>query len=304
MHHRLEGLVAAVHSPFDSQGLLNPQAVEAQASRLLSSGVAAAFVCGTTGESSSLSVGERIALTDSWARVAKGTTLKIVAHVGTTCQADAIALARAARKSGAHAISAVAPSYLKPASVDDLIGFLAPVAAAAHDLPFYFYDIPALTGVSLGMVPFLDKAPAKIPQLAGIKYTNSDLPQLLECLTHSSGSFDILFGIDEALLPSLALGIRGAVGSSYNFAAPIYNRLIAAFQKGDLATARLEQERSVRIIRLLARHGYMAAAKHVMDLLGAPVGTVRSPLRPLDSEAKSGIERGLRETDLWTAIQA
>ena len=304
MRYQLEGLVAAVHSPFNHEGNLDTSAVEAQASQLAANGVAAAFVCGTTGECSSMTTAERIALTDAWVRVTRGSTLKVVAHVGSACQADAMVLARSAQKCGAHAISAVAPSYLKPASVADLVGFMAPVAAAAPELPFYYYDIPPLTGVSLGMVSFLELAAERIPQLAGIKYSNPDLPQLLECLNHSSAAFDILFGIDEALLASLAFGVRGAVGSSYNFAAPIYNRLITAFKSGDLATARLEQAQSVRIIRLLARHGYMAAAKHLMALLGAPVGSVRSPLRSMDDKSKASIEQELHETGLWQAIQA
>lgn len=304
MHYRLEGLVAAVHSPFTTDGSLDLSAVEAQASRLSATGAVAAFVCGTTGECSSMTTAERISLTDAWVRTTRGTSLKVVAHVGSACQSDAVVLARSAQKSGAHALSAVAPSYLKPASVGDLIGFMAPVAAAAPDLPFYYYDIPPLTGVSLGMVAFLDHALEQIPQLAGIKYSNPDLPQLLECLAHSSGAFDILFGIDEALLASLALGVRGAVGSSYNFAAPIYNRLIASFKRGDLPSARMEQALSVRLIRLLARHGYMAAAKHLMALLGAPVGPVRPPLGSLAEKAKTEIERELHETGLWQAIQS
>lgn len=304
MNFKLEGLVAAVHSPFSGDGSLDLNAVEAQASRLVSTGVAAAFVCGTTGECSSLTTGERIALTDTWARVTRGTSLKLVAHVGSACQTDAVALARAAQKSGAHALSAVAPSYLKPAALDDLIGFMAPVAAAAPGLPFYYYDIPPLTGVSFGMVPFLERASSRIPQLAGIKYSNPDLPQLLECLNHASGAYDILFGIDEALLASLALGVKGAVGSTYNFAAPVFTRLIAAFIRGDLATARVEQSRAIRLIRLLSRHGYMAAAKHVMALLGAPIGSVRPPLRRLDYDAGASIERELKDSDLWTAILA
>ena len=68
------------------------------------------------------------------------------------------------------------------------------------------------------------------------------------------------FGCDEFLLAALALGAKGAVGSSFNFAAPIYLRLIAAFERGDLVTAREEQFRSVQIIQLLASYGYMGAA--------------------------------------------
>lgn len=304
MRFQLNGLIAAVHSPFDTNGDLDLGAVEAQANRLLATGVHAAFVCGTTGECSSLTTPERLALQDAWTRATRGTPLHVVAHVGSACLAEAKTLSRAAQENGACAISAVAPSYLKPASLADLMDFMAKVSASAPELPFFYYDIPQLTGVSFSMPGLLDHARAKIPRLAGIKYSNADMPQLLECLLHSDKAFNILFGIDEALLGALAMGVQGAVGSSYNFAAPIYNRLIMAFQKGDMATARTEQIQSVRLIRLLSRYGYMAAAKHLMALLGAPVGSVRPPLKELDTTSKSSLERELHESGLWTAIQA
>src|SRR5205823_5176027 len=83
------------------------------------------------------------------------------------------------------------------------------------------------------------------------------------------------------LLAALALGAAGAVGSSYNFAAPIYHRMIAAFAAGDLAAAREEQFRAVGLIDLLGGFGYTAAAKAVMGFLGVDVGPARLPFAPL-----------------------
>lgn len=293
MPNKLTGLVAATHTPFDLDGSLDLTAVSRQAEHLVAAGVRAVFVGGTTGESSSLTTDERLALTRRWGEVVRATPLRLVAHVGHNCQADAVALAAAAQQAGAHAVSAVAPSYFKPATVADLVGFLAPVAAAAPELPFYFYDIPTMTGLALSMVEFLDRAPTRIPTLAGLKYTNADAVQLQECLRFAHGAFDILFGMDEALLAALALGVEGAVGSSYNFAAPLYLRVISAFQRGDWPTARAEQAWSIRLIRLLGRFGYLAASKHVMALLGVPVGPVRPPLRELNDADRSALEREL-----------
>jgi len=290
---RLRGLVAATHTPFAPDGRLDLTAVPRQADHLVASGVRAVFVGGTTGESASLTTDERLALTRRWGEVVRGTPLRLVVHVGHNCQSDAVAVAQAASQAGAHATSAVAPSYFKPATVADLVDFLAPVAAAAPALPFYFYDIPTMTGVALSMVEFLDRAPKRLPTLAGLKYTNADAVQLQECLRFGDGAFDVLFGMDEALLAALALGVEGAVGSSYNFAAPLYLRVIAAFQRGDWPTARAEQARSIRLIRLLGRFGYLAASKHVMGLLGVPVGRVRPPLRELTDDDRSALEREL-----------
>lgn len=300
---RLTGLVAAAHTPFGPDGRLNLDAVERQAAHLSVAGVRGVFVGGSTGEGHSLTVEERRALARRWVEVARGTGLAVIVHVGHNSQGDARSLAEAAAQSGAQAIAALAPSYYKPARTEDLVGFLAPVAAAAPALPFYYYDIPALTGVHVPLVEFLVRGREAMPTLAGIKYTNPDPTQWVECFGLDGGFFDILYGIDEGLLAGLALGAEGAVGSSYNFAAPIYHRLIAAFRRGDWKTAREEQARSIRLIRLLARFGYMVAAKHMMGLLGVDCGTVRPPLRPLADEEKKVLERELQTSGFWDDLR-
>jgi N-acetylneuraminate lyase len=273
----LTGLVAATHTPFHADGGLNLAAVERQAELLLRHGVAAAFVGGSTGESQSLTVGERLALAQRWAEVARGTPLRVVVHVGSNCLADARTLAAQAQALGATAIAALAPSYFKPRTLEALAACCAEVASAAAGLPFYFYDIPALTGVALPMPEFLDLAAEAVPTLAGLKFTNPDLLAYQRCLRCRGGAFDVPWGTDEYLLAALALGAAGAVGSSYNFAAPLYQRLLAAFARGDLAAARAEQYRSVQLIHLLAGYGYLGAAKVVMGLLGVDVGPARLP---------------------------
>jgi N-acetylneuraminate lyase len=284
MNPKLPGLVAATHTPFRADGELNLAAVERQAEHLLRNDVRAAFIGGSTGECHSLTVGERLALAGRWAEVIRGTGLRLVVHVGANCLADARALAAQARSLGATAIAALAPSYFKPGSVDALVACCAEVAGAAPDLPFYYYDIPAMTGVRLPMPEFLARAPDRVPTLAGLKFTNPDLTAFQTCLRAGGGRFDILWGVDESLLAALALGAEGAVGSTYNFAAPVYHRLIDALRRGDLAAARAEQFRSVRLIEILTGYGYMAAAKAVMGALGVDVGPPRLPHAMLGSE--------------------
>src|SRR4051812_10947067 len=153
----LTGLVPAVLTPFDAAGELNLAAVERQAELLLRDGVSAVFVGGTTGEFSSMTVDERKALARRWAEVARG-SLRVVVHVGSNCLAESKALAAGAQKHGAAAVATVAPSYVKPQTVEQLVGWCAELSRAAPATPFYFYDIPSMTGVSLPMPEFLDLA--------------------------------------------------------------------------------------------------------------------------------------------------
>jgi N-acetylneuraminate lyase len=293
MNMKLSGLVAATHTPFSSDGQLNLTVVEKQVEHLLRNGVSTVFIAGTTGESHSLTVEERLALANRWSEVVRGSKLRLIIHVGSNCLADGRALAAQAQTLGAFAIAALAPSYFKPKSLDTLIACCGKIADSAPELPFYYYDIPVLTGVQFSMPEFLALASDRIPTLAGIKFTNADLMAYQICLHVQDGRFDIPWGVDENLLSALVLGAVGAVGSSYNFAAPLYHRMMTAFSQGDLAAARAQQYRSVQLIDLLAGFGYMAAAKAVMGFLGVEVGPARLPNTNLRPEQREPLRAGL-----------
>jgi N-acetylneuraminate lyase len=300
---RWHGLIAATHTPFHEDGSLNLAVVEKQAAHLLQNRVAAAFIGGTTGESHSLALEERHALAQRWMEVTRGSGLKVIVHVGGNCLADARTLAAQAQELGAAAISALTPSYFKPRSIEMLVACCAEIVSAAPATPFYFYDIPALTGVALSMPEFLEVARERVPTLAGIKFTNPDLMAFQQCLRAEKGAFDIPWGCDEYLLAALALGATGAVGSTYNFAAPIYHRLMRAFTAGDLTAAREEQFRSVRLVSMLAPRGYMGAAKAVMKMLGIDVGPARRPNGSLTREDSAALRRDLEAAGFFDWIK-
>ncbi|HWB02994.1 MAG TPA: dihydrodipicolinate synthase family protein [Verrucomicrobiales bacterium] len=290
---RLHGLVAATHTPFHADGSLHLDVVEQQAAHFLNQGILTVFIGGTTGESSSLTLEERLALAERWLAVAKDSPLRVVVHVGSNCLADARSLAAQAEKLGAVAISMLAPSYFKPRSLDILIACCADVASAAPQTPFYYYDIPSMTGVSFSMPDFLEKAESRIPTLAGLKFTNPDLMAYQFCLRSYEGRWDVPFGVDEHLLGALAMGAKGAVGSGFNFAGPLYSRLFSAFKAGDLEAARKEQFRGIQLIDLFSGPGYMAAAKATMEMLGVNVGPPRLPNGSLSPDQTMQLRRDL-----------
>jgi N-acetylneuraminate lyase len=301
--HRIQGLVAATHTPFHADGSLNLAIVENQAAHLQASGVGYAFIGGTTGESSSLTLEERRSLAGRWFEVTRGSALKVIVHVGSNCLGDSSTLASQAQELGAVAVSALAPSYFKPANVSTLVSSMAQIAAAASELPFYYYEIPTMTGIALSPSDFLASAADRIPNLAGIKFTSSNLMEYQLCRASHDGRFDIPFGFDEMMLGALALGAKGAVGSSFNFAAPIYRSLIAAFVRGDLISAREEQMRSVQTIQRLASRGYMGAAKAVMKMLGVDVGPARLPCGNLDDAQTQALRFELEQLGFFEWVK-
>jgi N-acetylneuraminate lyase len=297
MSPRLTGLFAATHTPTTASGELNLDPVEPLAAHLLADGCSGAFVGGTTGECHSFSCQERMELAARWTEVASGSDLRVVIHVGANAIPDACQMAAHAQQSGADAIATMAPFFFKPTTVDALLDYLEPIAQAAAETPMYYYDIPSMTGVQLPMVEMLEKAAARIPSLRGMKYTNMDLMQMQRCIDVAGGAFDVLFGHDPALAAGWRLGIRGAVGSTYNFAAPIYTRLIAAIDAGDEAEMQRLQLESCKLTAMLFEIGFLPATRMIMGRLGVDVGPPRTPLSPLSDQQVEELDAGLAELD-------
>ena len=283
MIERLTGLIAAPFTALQPGGELNLNLIEQQAKALVESGVQGAFVCGTTGEGFSLTSEERMQVAERWVAAAPA-DLKVIVHVGHNSLTESQRLAAHAQQVGASAVASIGPTFFLPASTEQLVEFCAATAAAAPSLPFFYYHMPAMSGVNLPMIEFLRQGAQRIPNLAGIKFTDENLMSYAQCLNFDGGRFNILFGRDEILLAALALGATSAVGSTYNYMAPVYHRVIEAFSAGDLAAARRWQALAIQIISVMARHGGLPAGKAMMTLIGLDCGPVRPPLRTLSPD--------------------
>lgn len=273
---RLDGLVAATYTPLNKNGGLKLDVIPAMVDHLLSQGVSGLYVCGSTGEGMSLSGEERRLVTEAYVNAADK-RVPVIAQVGHNSLQEAQQLAEHAQAIGADVISATCPSYFKVSDVESLIDCMEKLASGAPDLPFYYYHIPALTGSAIDVVEFLKRAGDRIPNLAGLKYTDTKLFEFQECLEVEDGRFDVVWGCDEMLLGAIATGGRGAIGSTYNIASPLYRRIIQAFSDNDLVEARRLQSLSIRMIRTLNGFPFHAAMKALLTMQGFDMGGCRLP---------------------------
>ena len=290
---KLKGLIAAVHTPMHDDFNVNYDRVPAQAEHLAKGGASGAFVTGTTGESHSLTTEERLRMFDAWGRAAHRNGLKFIAHVGHNNLPDSQALVRSARDSGADAISAMAPNFFKPADAQSLCDWFVKMTKPAPELPFYFYDIPSMTGVMVETDAFLDIAKERLPGFVGVKFTNQDYDLLQRCMANTSVKADMLFGTDERLIEGLGFGCVGAVGSTYNFASPLYLRIINAFNRGDMESAKENQARSLQMIKRMYQSGFAAACKAAMGFAGVDCGPVRPPINRISAENLVNLRKDL-----------
>ncbi len=295
-------LIPAVFTPMDRRGGVDLAGVAPQADTLAAQGLQRVFVCGTTGEWPSLTTEERMGVVAAWC--AARDDLGVIAHVGHTSLPEAERLAAHAERAGAAAIAAVPPCNFQPDTAADAVDFCARIAAAAPATPFFYYHIPSMTGAAFPVGEVVVGALERIPTLAGIKFTDHDLDAFTACRELAGDRLELLFGRDEILLAGLAVGATGAVGSTYGFAAPINQRLTAAFAMGDLATAR-EQQRIARTgIAVAQAFGTIPAFKAIMEWVGLPSGPCRPPLRSLSHDDRVALRAELEALGYLDAIRA
>lgn len=292
--------IAAAHTPFDERGELNLSAVAPLAEHLRSVGVAGVLVAGSTGEGPSLTISERRQLAERWVEV--GGKLQVMIQVGHTSVPEAVELASHAAQIGADAICAAPPNWFKITSAEQLAQTCAAIAGASPELPFYYYHIPVLSGVHVRMVDLLDLVRGSISNFAGVKFTHDDLDDFDACVHKHGSAIRMMWGIDEALMSGLKSGADGAVGSTYNFAMPLYDQLLTAFRAGDMEAASAMQTRSLQLVEKLNMRGYGPSAKTLMGLLGVECGPARLPLLRLAPDAPAELRTDLEDLGFFEWI--
>jgi N-acetylneuraminate lyase len=291
-------LIAAAFTPMHEGGQLHLDLVPELVDFVLHQGephsmeqspIDGLFIGGSTGEFSSLTIEERKGLTLAYQQAAAGRT-KLFAHVGSNSIEESKDLAAHAEALELDAIGYAPPSYFRPGNVQAVAACLQQVAAAAPNTPLYYYHIPPLTGVHIRMVDLLPLVEHSIASFAGVKFSCTQFDDLVRCV-HSR--FEMLFGADEMLLSGMAMGAAGAVGSTYNFLARQYRKVIDAYAEGDMKRAQRCQSEVSKVVHDILALGGMNAIKASMTCSGVDIGPPRLPLQPITSAQMSKLREVL-----------
>jgi N-acetylneuraminate lyase len=297
----LSGVIPATFTPFRADGSLHLAMIAPLVEKLVADGVGGLFILGTTGEGNLMTVAERKAAAEAFIRAAGG-RLPVLVHVGHASLHAARDLAAHAAAAGADALAALPPYYHKPESIEAAVRALEFLAAAGGELPLLYYHIPQMSGVPIDPAALLEAAAERVPTLAGIKFSHHDVTQLAACGAAAGGRFQALWGVDEALLAGLTAGAAGGIGSSYNYAAPLYApvlRYAAGAAGATLAAAQAAQERSRRMQSLINGSGGIAAAKALMPALGVDCGPTRLPLLYPDPASRAALHSALERLGFY-----
>ena len=298
----LKGLFAAPYTPLHQNGDIALDMIKPYVDWLVNNKIQGVFINGSTGDFTSLSSTERKLILEKWCEF-KPKGFMVMAHVGHTNLNEARRLTAHAAELNVDAIATTAPYYFRPTDVESLLEFCKHTASAAAELPFYYYHIPGLTGSDFSMVRFLELASVNIPNFKGLKFSEPDLMGFKFCLEFQDGKYDVLFGVDEILICGLALGAKGAVGSTYNQIAPLYNKMIHCFQNNNIDEANKLQLKSMEFVQILLKYGLNSAGKAFMKFIGLDLGPSRLPHPNLSEEQLSNMRKELEDIGIFEYTQ-
>lgn len=300
---KLQGMIAATFTPMNQRRELLLERVAPMVDFLVQQGVAGLYVMGSTGEGPSLTFDERCAASEAFIAGARE-RIPVIVQVGSESLKQSQQLAAHAQSSGAYGVSAVCPVYFKPDSLSALVDSMREIALGAPQLPFYYYHIPIVTGVNISALDFLRLGSERIENLRGVKFTSTLIFEYQACVEFAPERLEILFGSDEMVISALAAGGTAAVGSTYNFAMPIYRQLLSAWNAGDIATARLHQSRSQALVRAFVKHGARAAQKSIMAMIGFDCGPSRLPIADFSAQQFAQLQQDLTDVGFFDWLKA
>lgn len=291
---RVKGMIVAPFTAFDCDGAVDLSKVERQSRFYKDNGIAGAFVCGTTGEGSALTMEEKKALFKEWAKY-RSEDFLVIGFVGGTSVLECRELVQYAQACGLDAVAMTAPYYQKAASVKDLALTVAEVASAAPELPIFYYHIPCLTNVYFSMYDLLREVDAIVPNFAGIKFTFENMMDYQLCLEFKDRKYNIMWGRDEMMLEALSIGAQAFVGSTFGYNAPVYTEIMNAFEAGDMKKAAAIQLEACKLITYLGKYGN-GAGKAFMKAAGLDLGPCRRPFSTLTDEQFASMQANLEQT--------
>lgn len=282
-------VLTAMVTPFAVDGSVDLELAARLACHLTAHGSDGLVVCGTTGESPTLSWDEQHRLFAA-VKAAVPATVKVLAGTGSNCTAEAVEAVGQAAELGADGALVVVPYYNKPPQAGLAAHFRA-IAEAAPQLPLMLYNIPGRTGCSLA--PDTTAQLLDLPNVVSFKAASGSTEEVSLLRQHCGSRLAIYCGDDALTLPMLAVGAVGVVSVASHLVGPQIHQLVSAFLAGDYATALALHDQLLPLTRALFSTTNPIPVKAALELLGWPVGAPRLPLVSAESDVRERLTTAL-----------
>ena len=289
------GAGVAIITPFHADGSVNYEKLEEILEFQINNSTDAIIICGTTGESSTMTHGEHLkTIKFAIDKVAK--RVPVIAGTGSNCTETAIMLSKEAASYGADALLIVTPYYNK-ATQKGLIAHYTAIAEAVPETPIIMYNVPSRTGCNLqpATVAALVK---NVKNIVGIKAASGDLSQVAKLMSMVGDDIELYSGNDDQILPILSLGGLGVISVLSNVAPKQTHDMVMKFLEGDLKEAARLQLEAVPLINALFCEVNPIPVKEAMNMMGMNVGPLRMPLCEMEESNKEILKKAMKDYGL------
>lgn len=286
-----EGAGVALVTPFYEDGTVNYKKLEALIEEQIAGGTDSIIICGTTGESSTMTHEEHVEVVSYCCKVVDK-RIPVVAGTGSNCTREAIHLSKEAQEAGADGLLLVTPYYNK-ATQNGLIRHFTAIANAVT-IPVILYHIPGRTGVT--MTPETMAAMFhNVDNIVGVKEASGNFSAIARLVNLTGGRMDIYSGNDDQIVPMLALGGKGVISVLSNVAPAQTHEICASFFAGDVAKSSRMQIEAIPLIDALFCEVNPIPVKAAMNLMGKEVGPLRLPLTEMEPANQEILKKTMKD---------
>lgn len=285
----LHGVMPALITPQADDGSVNTSVLRDIIDYHIDKDVDGFYVCGSTGEGIYMSVADRKLVTETTADHLNG-RVPFIVHTGTAAITDAIDLATHARDHGAQAISSILPPLYK--TEESIILYFKALAASVPDL----YFLPYLLNPTFDTVTLLRQVMEEVPNLAGTKYTGSNMYEFRELIKLGGGEWMMFSGMDEQCVFSKMMGSSGSIGSTLNYMPRAYKKIREYCDNGQYAEAHALQMDANEVTKVMIAHNFLGALKAVMTRMGFDCGQSRLPNLSISKATQTSLFEALAQT--------
>jgi len=288
------GAGVAIITPMKEDLSVNYEELEKLIDYQVENGTDAIIICGTTGESSTLTIEEhleciRVAIN----RVHK--RIPVIAGTGSNCTRTAVSLSKEAEQYGADAVLLVTPYYNK-ATQNGLVKHFGTVAENI-DLPVILYNVPSRTGCNI-LPETVAKMADTYDNIVAVKEASGNISQVAKLAQLTEGRIDIYSGNDDQIVPVLSLGGKGVISVLSNVAPRQTHEIVASYLAGDVKKSLALQLQALPLVDQLFCEVNPIPVKAAMNLLGWAAGPLRAPLTQMEPEHLENMKKAMKEYGL------
>ena len=285
------GAGVAIVTPFKVNGEVNYEKFAELIEFQIAEGTDAIIVCGTTGESSTLTHEEHLDVIKYCVEKVAG-RIPVVAGTGSNCTETAVYLSTEAEKYGADALLLVSPYYNK-ATQNGLYQHYKTIADSVK-IPCILYNVPSRTGCNIAPETVV-RLCTDVENIVGVKEASGNIGQIVKLMSIAGGKVDLYSGNDDQIVPLLALGGKGVISVLSNVAPRQTHDICAKFFAGDIEGSAAEQFRAIPLCNALFCEVNPIPVKKALNLMGKEAGPLRMPLSEMEEENAAKLEKAMKE---------